>query len=88
MCIKCANIFNSNASKIFSNFWYAGIPSGKWQQERNTISQEGCQMVYLQTKNLNLIKFLERLGMEKFGISYGHLEYIMYSHLVHFMAIW
>jgi hypothetical protein len=32
--------------------------------------------IYFQTKNPNLGKFLEALGMEKFGIFCAHLEYI------------
>jgi hypothetical protein len=37
---------------------------------------QGCQMVYFQTKNLNLGKILEGLGMEKVAKFFGHLEYI------------
>jgi hypothetical protein len=35
---------------------------------------QGCQMVYIKTKNPNLgIHILEGLGIENFGIFYGRL---------------
>jgi hypothetical protein len=42
-------------------------------------SNQGCQIVYFQTKKPNMDKFWRVLRMEKVGIFFGHL--------VHFMAI-
>jgi hypothetical protein len=39
---------------------------------------QGCQMVYFQTKNPNVGKFWSVLGrLENVGIFYGHLEYFV-----------
>jgi hypothetical protein len=62
--------------------------------DRFHVAQQGCQMVYFQTKNPNLGKFWMALISEKVGILYGRLEYDtanlyfygnMYGNLV---AIW
>jgi hypothetical protein len=39
-------------------------------------SRQGCQMVHFQTKKSQFGYILTDLLMEKFGIFYGHLEYI------------
>jgi hypothetical protein len=40
-----------------------------------TLSKQGCQMVYFQTKNLNLGVFLMGLSMENVGTFRIDLEY-------------
>jgi hypothetical protein len=52
-----------------------------------------CQMVYFQTKNTNLGKFLKGLAMEDVGIFRANLcilrpNGIFYGRLVHFAVIW
>jgi hypothetical protein len=37
--------------------------------------RQGCQMVYFQTQNPNLGKFLRALDWKNVDIFYGHLEY-------------
>jgi hypothetical protein len=49
--------------------------------------QEGCQMVYFETKNPNSGKFLRALKWKRFGIFYGHLKYITAIWYI-FVAIW
>jgi hypothetical protein len=39
--------------------------------------QQGCQMVYFQTKNLNLGKFWRGLAMGEVGVFYGHLVFLL-----------
>jgi hypothetical protein len=43
-------------------------------------TDQGCRMLYFQTKNCNLGKFFQGLAMEDVGI--------FFVHLVYFMAIW
>jgi hypothetical protein len=55
--------------------------------------EQGCQVVYFQTKNRNLGKILEVLGMKKVCIFIGHLEYItsiwyILSQFGNLVAIW
>jgi hypothetical protein len=40
------------------------------------LTEQGCQMVYFQTKNHNLGKFWRAMEMENIGIFCGRLEYI------------
>jgi hypothetical protein len=49
---------------------------------------QGCQMVYFQTKNPNLGKFWRALESKRLTYSMDHLEYVYYCHLVYFTAIW
>jgi hypothetical protein len=44
-------------------------------------------MVYFQTKNPILGKFLDGLRMENVGLFCRHLEYFTYGHLIYFMVI-
>jgi hypothetical protein len=39
--------------------------------------KQGCQIVYFQPQNPNLVIFLEGLRLENFDIFYGHLEYFL-----------
>jgi hypothetical protein len=52
------------------------------QLRRSTIRDfaQGCQMVCFETKNPDLGKFLEGLGIENVDILYDHWE--------HFLVIW
>jgi hypothetical protein len=41
--------------------------------EPDKVRNQGCQMVYFQTKNPNLVKFWNVYAMEDVGVLYGHL---------------
>jgi hypothetical protein len=55
------------------------------ENQKESLSQ-GCQMVYFQTKNLNLGKFWRALE-RKMLLNYMTI-WIFFGHLVYFMAIW
>jgi hypothetical protein len=49
--------------------------SGKRSTPINLRPDQGCQMVYFQTKNRNLGTFSDGIAMEDVGKFYGHLVY-------------
>jgi hypothetical protein len=55
--------------------------------DRNSVSKQGCQMVYFQTQNPNLGKFWSVL-QSKMLVYFMAIRNIFFGHLVYFMAIW
>jgi hypothetical protein len=56
------------------------------------VEDQGCQMLYFQTKNRNLGKFCS-FAMEEGGVFYGRLVYLtaiwyFLGHLVYFFPFW
>jgi hypothetical protein len=47
----------------------------KRYSDQTTRAQQGCQMVYLYTKNDNFNAFLKSLGWKNFGMFHGLLVY-------------
>jgi hypothetical protein len=62
--------FNEVLNKIYGEIPKYFCPYG----HESVFPNQGCQMVYFLTKNLNFGYILEGLGMMNVGIFYGHLN--------------